>query len=339
MRTRRFIANSLVHLLLFVLAIIWLLPLVWLVLQSFAQQSSGSGAITYLFPQTYMNTNEKYLIQLGFTDWNSLFWSHFSGQTYVDLLSNRIYSGMATKVVDVVVSASGTISNVTQNISAITNVSYFNYGRWFLNTLVVAIVTSLISTSLVLLTSYAFSRLRFKGRKSIMKFILILGMFPGFLTLIVVYQVLKLLGLEASLIGLIFCYTGGAGMGYYVSKGFFDTISKSVDEAAMIDGANKFQIFYKITLPLSKPIVIYTILTSFMGPWGDYITSSYIMGTNKDSYTIAVGLNKMTDLITYPQYWIQFCAGSVLIAIPISLLFIFLQKYYVSGVTGGAVKG
>jgi arabinogalactan oligomer/maltooligosaccharide transport system permease protein len=173
-----------------------------------------------------------------------------------------------------------------------------------------------------------------------MKLILVLGMFPGFLTLIVVYQVLKLMNLQASLFGLILCYTGGAGMNYYVLKGFFDTISKSVDEAAMIDGCNKWQIFTKITMPLSKPIIVYTILTSFMGPWGEYVTSSYIMGTNRNSYTLAVGLYKMTDATLYLQkYWLQFCSGSVLIAIPIAILFMCLQKYYVSGITGGAVKG
>lgn len=173
-----------------------------------------------------------------------------------------------------------------------------------------------------------------------MKFILVLGMFPGFLSMIILYQVLALVGLKQSLVGLILCYVGGAGMGYFISKGFFDTISRSIDEAAMIDGASRFQIFYMIIMPLAKPIVVYTILTAFMGPWGDYILSSYILGDAMQNYTVSVGLYKMIQQQQdMALYWKQFCAGSVLVALPISLLFIFMQKFYVSGITGGAVKG
>ncbi|MFA5762975.1 MAG: sugar ABC transporter permease [Erysipelotrichia bacterium] len=214
------------------------------------------------------------------------------------------------------------------------------YAVWFFNTLVVSLVTCIVSTILVLCTSYAFSRLRFKARQPMMKFILVLGMFPGFLSMIILYQVLALVGLKQSLVGLILCYVGGAGMGYFISKGFFDTISRSIDEAAMIDGASRFQIFYMIIMPLAKPIVVYTILTAFMGPWGDYILSSYILGDAMQNYTVSVGLYKMIQQQQdMALYWKQFCAGSVLVALPISLLFIFMQKFYVSGITGGAVKG
>ncbi|MFA5481526.1 MAG: ABC transporter permease subunit [Bacilli bacterium] len=214
------------------------------------------------------------------------------------------------------------------------------YAVWYFNTFVVALITCIISTILVLCTSYAFSRLRFKARQPMMKFILVIGMFPGFLAMIILYQVLSLIGLKQTLVGLIFCYVGGAGMGYFISKGFFDTISKSIDEAAMIDGASRFQIFYMIIMPLAKPIVVYTILTAFMGPWADYILSSYILGDAMQSYTVSVGLYKMINQQQdLALYWKQFCAGSVLVAVPISVLFIIMQKFYVSGVTGGAVKG
>ncbi len=219
--------------------------------------------------------------------------------------------------------------------------SAFNFTSNVLNTLLVAIATCLISTVLVLLTSFAFSRLRFKARQPMMKAILVMGMFPGFLGMIILYWMLNAMGLTGSLFGLVLAYSAGAGMGYYVSKGFFDTISKSIDEAAIVDGCSRFQVFTHITLPLSKPIIIYTILTSFMGPWGDFITSSYLMtGQDLEKQTVAVILNTMINNQEYAaEYYGQFFAGAVCIGIPITLLFIFMQKYYVSGVTGGAVKG
>lgn len=226
------------------------------------------------------------------------------------------------------------------------------YLKWFTNTLIVAIFTSLISTLIVLLTSYTFSRLRFKGRKGIMKFLMILGMFPGFMSMIAIYFILQWIGLIPSsstqerlpvsnyLISLILVNTSGAAMGYLVSKGYFDTISKSIDEAAEIDGANKAQIFWHIILPLSRPILIYTALTSFMGPWGDYIFVATITRGRTDAWTIARGLyNMLNGQGMIADYYTTFAAGAVLISIPITLLFIWMQKYYVSGVTGGAVKG
>jgi arabinogalactan oligomer/maltooligosaccharide transport system permease protein len=210
---------------------------------------------------------------------------------------------------------------------------------WFMNTLIVALVTMVISTILVLLTSYAFSRLRFPARMPMMKLIVVLGLFPGFLSMIAVYNILRLMGLTGSIIGLMFIYSGGAGFGYFISKGYFDTISKSIDEAAMIDGASRAQIFWLIILPLSKPIVIYTALTSFIGPWGDYIFARLLLGENIDQYTVATGLVWILDRANINQYFTQFAAGSVLVALPITILFIVLQRYYVGGVTGGSVKG
>jgi len=210
---------------------------------------------------------------------------------------------------------------------------------WFLNTFIIAAITCVASTIIVLLTSYAFSRLDFKARRPMMKIILILGMFPGFMTMIAIYHILKLINLTGSIWGLVLVYSGGAAMGYYISKGFFDTIPKSIDEAAMIDGASKAQIFWHITLPLSKPIVIYTTLTSFIGPWGDFIFARLMLGDRLDSYTVARGLYWMITRENISTYFTRFCAGAVIVAIPITLLFIFMQKYYVSGVTGGSVKG
>ena len=128
-------------------------------------------------------------------------------------------------------------------------------------------------------------------------------------------------------------------MGYYISKGFFDTIPKAIDESAMLDGASKSQIFWKITLPLSKPIIVYTILTSFIAPWVDFIFVSVIMRDNYKNYTVALGLYQMLARENIYQYFTRFAAGAVLIAIPITILFIYMQKYYVEGVTGGSVKG
>lgn len=220
-----------------------------------------------------------------------------------------------------------------------TDTTLFNYPRWFMNTLIVAIVTCAVSTIIVLLTSYALSRLRFKLRKPMMNVALVLGMFPGFMSMIAVYHILKAFGLTQSLFALVLVYSGGAALGYYISKGFFDTIPKSIDESAMLDGASKNTIFWKITLPLSKPIVVYTILTSFIAPWMDFIFVSVIMKDNYENYTVALGLFQMLSRENIYQYFTRFAAGAVLIAIPITLLFIYMQKYYISGITGGSVKG
>lgn len=229
-----------------------------------------------------------------------------------------------------------TLNNYTR---LFTETSLFNFPRWFMNTLFVAVVSATISTILVLATSYAFSRLRFKLRKPMMNIILVLGMFPGFMSMIAVYHILKAMGLQQSLWALILVYSGGAAMGYYISKGFFDTIPKAIDESAMLDGASKSQIFWKITLPLSKPIIVYTILTSFIAPWVDFIFVSVIMRDNYKNYTVALGLYQMLARENIYQYFTRFAAGAVLIAIPITILFIYMQKYYVEGVTGGSVKG
>lgn len=215
------------------------------------------------------------------------------------------------------------------------------YLRWYGNTLTIALFVAVLQTIIVLSVSYTLSRLRFKGRKLIMNVVLVLGLFPGFLTMITLYFLLKQLGMTGAgaVPGLILIYVASSGMGYYISKGFFDTIPKSLDESARIDGATRFQVFLKIIMPLAKPIVIYTILMAFMGPWGDYVFASYVAFGNVPNYNVAVGLYQWVNVNDYQGYFTRFCAGGVLVAVPITALFLALQKYYVEGVTGGAVKG
>ena len=213
---------------------------------------------------------------------------------------------------------------------------------WFRNTFIIALFVAVFQTIIVLCMSYTLSRLRFKSRKPLMNIMLILGMFPGFLSMIVLYKVLNGMGLTGpnSIPGLILVYIGGSGMGYYISKGYFDTIPRALDEAARVDGATRLQVLTKVMLPLCKPIVIYTILTAFMGPWGDFMFAKYIAHASSQGMTVAVGLQSMIGTpSSLAANYTMFCAGGVIVAVPITILFMSLQKYYVEGVTGGAVKG
>lgn len=280
MRLRKNLTNALIYALLFTLAVIWLVPLFFLIVHSF--RAEPGAAIRYLFPKEYTADN------------------------YIRLF---------------------------------TDTELFNFPRWYMNTLVVSVASCVLSTLYVLMISYAFSRLRFRFRESMMRAGLVLNMFPGFMAMIAVYFILKAVGLTQSLLALVLVYSGSAALSYYVAKGFFDTIPRALDEAAYIDGASKSTIFWRITLPLSKPIVVYTVLMSFMAPWMDFIFASVIMKDNYDNYTVALGLFQMITRENIYDYFTVFCAGAVVVAIPIALLFLFMQKYYVEGVTGGAVKG
>ena len=202
-----------------------------------------------------------------------------------------------------------------------------------MNTLFVAVCSCLITTILTLMVAYVYSRLRFKSRKVIMNISLILGMFPGFMSMIAIYHFMKAIGLDQTLLALILVYSGGAALNYYIA------IPKSLDEAATLDGASRHTIFWKIILPNSKPIVVNTAINAFIAPWVDFIFVSVIMKDNYSNYTVAKGLYTMVDKANIYQYYTVFCAGSVVVAIPIVLLFIRLQKYDVAGVTGGATKG
>ena len=280
MRLRKNLTNALIYALLFTLAVIWLVPLFFLIVHSF--RAEPGAAIRYLFPKEYTADN------------------------YIRLF---------------------------------TDTELFNFPGWYMNTLVVSVASCALSTLYVLRISYAFSRLRFRFRESMMRAGLVLNMFPGFMAMIAVYFILKAVGLTQSLLALVLVYSGSAALSYYVAKGFFDTIPRALDEAAYIDGASKSTIFWRITLPLSKPIVVYTVLMSFMAPWMDFIFASVIMKDNYDNYTVALGLFQMITRENIYDYFTVFCAGAVVVAIPIALLFLFMQKYYVEGVTGGAVKG
>ena len=216
-----------------------------------------------------------------------------------------------------------------------------NFILWYKNTLTIAVFVAVLQTIIVLCVSYALSRMRFKGRTLLMRFWLILGMFPGFLTMICLYFLLKEFGLTqaGAVPGLILVSVASSGMGYYVCKGYFDTIPKALDEAALIDGATRARIFFTMTIPMSKPIIIYTALVAFMAPWCDYIFASYVAFGHDESYNVAVAMTRWVWTNDYQGYFTRFCAGGILVAIPVTILFLALQNYYVEGVTGGAVKG
>lgn len=281
-KTKRLINNTIVHVVLAILAVIWVFPIIWVVLTSFRAEK-GSYVSTFL-PQSYTLDN------------------------YIKLF---------------------------------TDISILNFPKMFMNTLIIAIFSCLIATFYTLAVSYCLSRLKFKLRKPYMNMAMILGLFPGFMSMVAVYFILKAAGLtEGNMIrvALILCYSGGAGLGFQIAKGFFDTIPYAVDEAAILDGCTKWQVFTKVTLPLSKPIIVYTVLTAFMAPWLDFIFAKVICRANSDQYTIAIGLWKMLEKEYIDSWYTSFAAGAVPISIPIAILFLCMQKYYVDGVSG-AVKG
>ena len=281
MRGKRAAGNVAGQITLSILALLWIIPLIYLLVQSFRAEP-GAWSPTF-FPQTWTLDNYKRLF--------------------------------------------------TQT----------DFPRWYGNTLLIALVSCAITTLFVLAVSYAFSRIRFPARKPLMNVMLILGMFPGFMSMSAVYFLLKILlpGNYQSHISLIMVYSAGAALSYYIAKGFFDTIPKSLDEAARIDGASRARIFGRIILPLSKPIIVYTVLISFIAPWCDYIFVSYILSGVPDTgmYTVSLGMFRWLEREMIQQYFTTFCAAAVVVAVPITALFLWLQKYYVSGVTGGAVKG
>ncbi len=277
------LSNTIAHIALIIISIIWLFPFFGIIMQSFRSfETEFGGMVNYLIPK------------------------HFSLDSYKWLFS-----------------------------------SDSQFFRWYGNTLTIAIFVAIGQTIFVLFVSYALSRMRFRGRKALMNFWLILGMFPGFLTMICLYFLLKQFGLtqEGAIPGLILISVASSGMGYYVCKGFFDTIPKSLDEAARIDGASRARIFFTMTIPLARPIIIYTALTAFMAPWCDYIFASYVAFGYSKSYNVAVALYRWVNTNDYQGYFTRFCAGGILVAVPVTILFMCLQKYYVEGVTGGAVKG
>ena len=225
-----------------------------------------------------------------------------------------------------------------ENYAKLFNNAAFPFANWFLNTFIVAAATCVVSTFITVAMAYTLSRIKFKFRNGFLKLALILNMFPGFMSMIAIYYILKALNLTQTLFALVLVYSAGAALGFYIAKGFFDTVPYSLDESAMIDGATRKDIFFKITLPLSKPIIVYTALTAFIGPWMDFIFAKVILGDATDKYTVAIGLFSMLAQDRINVWFKSFAAGSVLIAIPITLLFMYMQKYYVEGITSGSVK-
>lgn len=282
MSKKKIISSTLHHLLLAVLAVVWLIPIVWLVVTSF----SGYDGI---------NTNQ------------------FFPETW-------------------------TLHNYTRILLEPDTVAQFPV--WFKNTLIIAIFVCLISTSFVLMVSYAMSCMRFKGRKALMNVAVMLQLFPGFLSMIAIYFILKSVNLTNSHIGMILVYSGGAGLGYLIAKGFFDTIPTSLREAAYLEGASEARTFFTIVLPLSKPIIVYTVISSFLVPWTDFVFARIILNSGiSTDWTVAIGLYNMLQRQLLPTYFSRFCAGGVLVGVPIGILFIIMQKFYVEGITGGSVKG
>ena len=225
-----------------------------------------------------------------------------------------------------------------ENYAKLFNNAAFPFANWFLNTFIVAAATCVVSTFITVAVAYSLSRIKFKFRNGFLKLALILNMFPGFMSMIAIYYILKALNLTQTLFALVLVYSAGAALGFYIAKGFFDTVPYSLDESAMIDGATRKDIFFKITLPLSNPIIVYTALTAFIGPWMDFIFAKVILGDATDKYTVAIGLFSMLAQDRINVWFKSFAAGSVLIAIPITLLFMYMQKYYVEGITSGSVK-
>ena len=282
MSGKRLWTNILIHVLLAILAFIWVMPIVWIVLTSFRAEP-GSYVNTF-FPKGYTLNN------------------------YIKLFTDR---------------------------------NVLNFPKMFMNTLIIAIFVCLISSFFVLSVAYSLSRMRFKFRKPYMNIAMLLGLFPGFMSMVAQYYILKSMGLtEGPMIrlALILVYSSCSGLSFQIAKGYFDTIPRSIDEAAIIDGATQWQVFTKITMPLSKPIIIYTVLTSFIGPWVDFIFANVICRAEASQFTVAIGLWNMLQKEYINDWYTCFAAGAVVVSIPIGALFLFMQKYYVEGVTG-AVKG
>ena len=284
MKAQRTVSDIICHAILIIMCIIWVLPFVYLLAQSFRGGVSRGMYTTSFFPAEWTLDN------------------------YVRLF---------------------------------TETETLNFPRMFLNTLFISSCSCVISTFLVLSVAYCTSRLKWKMRKSYMNMCMVMGLFPGFMGMVATYLLLKVMGLtEGAMIpvALILCFSAGAGGGFYVMKGYMDTIPKALDEAAYLDGATKFQTYIQIILPLCKPMIVYQVITSFMGPWMDFIFAKIIARTNLDYYTVSIGLYSMLDRERVSDWFTRFCAGAVCVAIPISVLYIITQKFYQEAMSG-SVKG
>ena len=282
-KTRKMVTDVVVHVFLVCVAIVWLIPFVWIIAHSFRGESTGMYCATF-FPK------------------------EFTFDNYIGLFTDK---------------------------------ATMNFPKMFMNTFFISIFSCLVSSFFVLAVSYCLSRVKWTMRKPYMNMAMVINLFPGFMSMVAIYFLLKAMGLTEGNripIALVICFCAGAGTGFHVMKGYMDTIPKSLDEAAMMDGCTRFQVFTKITLPLCKPMVVYQIITSFMGPWMDFVFAKVIAGTKSQYWTVSIGLFNMLEKEYVDVWFVRFCAGAVLISIPISILYLMTQKMYQEAM-GGAVKG
>ncbi|WP_404978534.1 sugar ABC transporter permease [Bifidobacterium aquikefiricola] len=280
-RTQRIVGDVATHVFLTVMAVIWLAPIIWVLAESFNQNTAPYSST--FFPSKYTLNNYKELF-------------------------------MQTDVL--------------------------NFPRMFMNTLIIAIFTCIISTFFVLSVAFCMSRLRFRFRKPFMNIALILGMFPGIMAVVAIYFILKALGLTSggmTNIALIIVYSAGSGAGFYVMKGYMDTIPMSLDEAAYIDGCTRWQVFTKIVIPVARPMIVYQAIVGFLTPWLDFVLAKAIART-QENYTVSLGLWMMLQKEYIQDWYARFAAGAVCVSIPIALLFIVMQRFYQESMSG-SVKG
>ena len=282
-KTQKMVTAIVVHVFLVIVAIVWLIPFIWIIAHRFRGERTGMFCSTFL-PTQYTLDN------------------------YIGLF---------------------------------TDVKTMNFPKMFMNTFIIACFTCVISTFFVLSGAYSLSRVKWTMRKSYMDMAMVINLFPGFMSMVAIYFQLKAMGLTEGNripIALVSCFTAGAGTGFHVMKGYMDTIPKALDEAAMIDGCTRFQTFYKITLPLCKPMIVYQVITAFMGPWMDFIFAKIIVRAETQYATVSIGMWKMLEMEYIGGWFTRFCAAAVLVSIPISILFMITQKFYQEAM-GGAVKG
>lgn len=280
-RTQRIVGDAATHVFLTIMAVIWLAPIIWVLAESFNQNTAPYSST--FFPTRYTLSNYKELF------------------TQTDVL---------------------------------------NFPRMFMNTLIIAIFTCIISTFFVLSVAFCMSRLRFRFRKPFMNIALILGMFPGIMAVVAIYFILKALGLTGggmTNLALIIVYSAGSGATFYVMKGYMDTIPMSLDEAAYIDGCSRWQVFTKIVIPVSRPMIVYQAIVGFLTPWLDFVLAKAIART-QENYTVSLGLWMMLQKEYIQDWYARFAAGAVCVSIPIALLFIVMQRFYQESMSG-SVKG
>jgi len=282
LRTRRIVGDIASHIFLAIMGLIWLIPIVWVLMESFNKNTNPYT--TTFFPTAYTLSN------------------------YVMLF--------------------------TQTAS-------LDFVNMFLRTLIIAAFVCVINVFFVLTVAFCMSRLRFRMRKPFMNGALVLGMFPGIMAVIAIYYILKAIGLTgsstATLVALIIVYSAGSGAGFYVMKGFMDTIPSSLDEAAILDGCTKWQVFTKIILPITRPMIVYQATIGFLTPWLDFVLAKVVCRV-QSNYTVSLGLWQMLQKEYIAQWYARFAAGAVCISIPISILFILMQRFYKDSMSG-AVKG